>query len=243
VKDINELLSADEEFVRSTVWRGKGAPKLKNLKRVVSDFYNALHSADGAIRIKKATAAAELNPSQNEMMVFLRDLPEGPKWGRLKWGDKDKLGEGKGKKDRILQGFATLEELHEATFDELVNLFDDEVVGRSLYQFLNSEAGRDTIQRLRNVGVDLSSHQHSTVATTGPLAGKTVVVTGTLQRYSRDEAHELIRLHGGKPTSNVSKTTDYVVVGENPGSKVAKAKRLGVLTISEQEFGRLIGGT
>ncbi len=68
------------------------------------------------------------------------------------------------------------------------------------------------------------------------LEGKTLVVTGTLQKYSRDEIEELITRQGGHAASSVSKNTDYVVAGENAGSKLEKAKELGIPVISEAEF-------
>ncbi len=68
------------------------------------------------------------------------------------------------------------------------------------------------------------------------MEGKTFVVTGTLQKYSRDEIEELIVRHGGQASSSVSKKTDYVVAGENAGSKLDKAKELGIPVISEAEF-------
>jgi DNA ligase (NAD+) len=74
----------------------------------------------------------------------------------------------------------------------------------------------------------------------GPFASKTFVVTGTLARYTRDEIEELITQAGGRATSSVSKSTDYVVAGEKAGSKLAKAQKLGVPVIDEDEFDRLL---
>ncbi|HEY8505789.1 MAG TPA: BRCT domain-containing protein, partial [Gemmataceae bacterium] len=73
------------------------------------------------------------------------------------------------------------------------------------------------------------------------LGGKTFVVTGTLSRYSREEIESLIKRLGGKATGSVSKNTDYLIAGENAGSKLAKAKELGVEIISEDDFDRMIG--
>ena len=72
--------------------------------------------------------------------------------------------------------------------------------------------------------------------------GKSVVVTGTLTRYSREQINELIHTHGGKPAGSVSKQTDYVVAGEKAGSKLDKARQLGVRVLSEDEFLKLVGG-
>ncbi|MGY8770726.1 MAG: BRCT domain-containing protein, partial [Pirellulales bacterium] len=80
-------------------------------------------------------------------------------------------------------------------------------------------------------------------AASQPLAGKTIVVTGSLQKYTRDEIKELIQRHGGRPASSVSKKTDYVVAGEKAGSKLLKAQQLEVPVLTEAEFGQLISGT
>ena len=241
VKNIDELLSDNEEKVRSAVREGNRESKLKVIKKAASAFHDALRSPEGTSRINEAKAAAISDTSLSAVMIFLERLPEGPAWGRIKWGNRDEPGTGRGRKDRLLNHFADLNDLSCALIDEFVELFDDEVVGRSLYDFLHSERGRDTIERLRNVGVDVSSHRQQTEATSGALVGKTFVVTGTLQNYSREEANELIRLRGGKPTSSVSQSTDFLVVGENPGTKLDKAKMLGVSIISEPQFSRLIG--
>ena len=79
-------------------------------------------------------------------------------------------------------------------------------------------------------------------AAAGPLEGKTLVVTGTLEGFSREEAEEAIRAAGGKPAGSVSKKTDYVVAGESAGSKLAKAQELGVPVLDEDGFRRLLAG-
>lgn len=78
-------------------------------------------------------------------------------------------------------------------------------------------------------------------APTGPLVGKTVVVTGTLVRLTRDEIKELIHTHGGKAAGSVSKKTDFVVAGEKAGSKLTKARTLEIPVLSEEEFLSLVG--
>ena len=74
------------------------------------------------------------------------------------------------------------------------------------------------------------------------LAGKTIVVTGTLERHGREEMESLIKAHGGKPSNSVSKKTDFVVAGEKAGSKLVKAKALGVPVLTEAEFEAMITG-
>jgi DNA ligase (NAD+) len=114
------------------------------------------------------------------------------------------------------------------------------VVAESVHQFFHSASGRKTIGELRGFGLKMTEPRKAKGATR--LAGKTVVVTGTLDRFSREEVEDLIRELGGKPTGSVSKNTDYVVAGVEPGSKLAKARTLGVKVLSEGEFLRLIGG-
>ncbi len=78
------------------------------------------------------------------------------------------------------------------------------------------------------------------VGATGPLAGKTVVVTGTLRKFSRDQAKEELRKRGANVTDSVSKKTDYLIVGGEAGSKLDKARTLGVKTLSEEQFLKML---
>ncbi len=114
------------------------------------------------------------------------------------------------------------------------------VAARSLYGFLHSEAGRKTLDELETLGVKTEEPR---AARTGPqpLAGKTVVVTGTLKGFSRAEIKQAIERMGGKATESVSKATSFVVAGEEAGSKLEKARKLGVEVIDEGEFVRRTG--
>ena len=87
----------------------------------------------------------------------------------------------------------------------------------------------------------MASESSAVAEAAGVLAGKTVVVTGTLKHYSRSEVQRLIKDQGGRAASSVSKKTDFVLVGEHPGSKADKAKALGVEIVSEDQFRRMIG--
>jgi DNA ligase (NAD+) len=117
------------------------------------------------------------------------------------------------------------------------------VIAHAIHEFFASKPNRQLIEALRecglNFGAPVSAKKN---AGAGILEGKTFVVTGTLTRFSRDEINELIHNHGGKPTGSVSKKTDYVVAGENAGSKLDKAKTLGIPVLNEDEFLALIKG-
>lgn len=101
-------------------------------------------------------------------------------------------------------------------------------------------AGRGIVHELASVGVNMRQPRRK-VASDGPLAGKTVVVTGTLAGYSRKEIQDLIKDLGGKAAGSVSRQTDFVVAGQDAGSKLETARRLGVRVLTEEEFNRLIG--
>src|SRR5262249_8418297 len=115
--------------------------------------------------------------------------------------------------------------------------------GESIHRFFHSTAGTAVIEDLRGLGVKLTEDARPAPAKAGStaLAGRTFVVTGTLARYSRDEAENLIKKLGGKATGSVSKKTDYVVAGDKAGSKLDKARQLGVPVLTEEEFEKLIG--
>jgi DNA ligase (NAD+) len=112
----------------------------------------------------------------------------------------------------------------------------------SIRKYLQSEIGRKTVQELCELGVKLTEDTRRAPAADGAdLSGKTFVVTGTLKHYGRDEIEGLIKSLGGKATGSVSKKTDYVVAGENAGSKLDKARELGVKVLTEREFEKLVG--
>lgn len=115
------------------------------------------------------------------------------------------------------------------------------VIARSLHDYLHSDFGQRTIRDLQSVGVEMETGSPPAGASL-ILEGKTLVVTGTLTKYTRDEINELITRHGGRAASSVSKNTDYVLAGEKAGSKLTKARQLGVPVLSEQEFEDLLKG-
>jgi DNA ligase (NAD+) len=142
----------------------------------------------------------------------------------------------------LAQHFGDIRRLQAASIEELSDVPEiGPVIARSVHDFLHGEYGREVIDDLANVGVSMEATPSERVSTNGALAGKTIVVTGTLSKYKRDEIEALITRLGGRPASSVSKKTDFVVAGEEAGSKLAKAQALGVRVLNEAEFDTLLG--
>jgi DNA ligase (NAD+) len=135
--------------------------------------------------------------------------------------------------------FGSMEALQKASLEEIGSVSEiGPTIAESVHKFVQSDFGKQTIDDLRKLGVKMESDRPR--ATQGVLSGKTLVVTGTLTKYTRDEIHDLIAQHGGRAASSVSSKTDYVVAGDKAGSKLDKAQKLGVKVISEDDFERLI---
>jgi DNA ligase (NAD+) len=148
---------------------------------------------------------------------------------------------GAGSARTLANHFGSLEKLAEATEEELQAIHDiGEVVARSIVTWFASGENRELLRRLREAGVRREAQRVKASGGTR-LAGKTFVLTGTLS-VPREEVAERIRAAGGKVSGSVSKKTDYVVAGENAGSKLADAERLGVTVLTEAEFGKLAEG-
>lgn len=114
------------------------------------------------------------------------------------------------------------------------------IVGQSIYDWFQAKHNLEFLKKLEKNGLVLKAAQSAAPVSAKPLAGKTLVLTGSLAGLTRDEAKAKIRELGGKISSSVSKKTDFLVVGEEPGSKLDEAKRLGVRTLSEEEFLKMI---
>jgi DNA ligase (NAD+) len=137
---------------------------------------------------------------------------------------------------------AYLESVDDAAFEEVYGV--GPTVATSLAAYFGPEGpGGDVLRDLADAGVEAELPEPRPAgAEAGPLAGKTVVVTGTLEGFSRQEAEEAVRAAGGKPGGSVSKKTDYLVAGESAGSKLAKAQELGVPVLDEAGLRRLLAG-
>ena len=132
----------------------------------------------------------------------------------------------------LAEAFGSLDKIEEASEDELQQA--EEVgpkVAESIRQFFREPHNRELVQRLRDAGLTFEYQQKKKAG--GPLAGMTFVLTGTLPNLSRDDAKALIETAGGKVSGSVSRKTSYVVAGEDAGSKLDKAKQLGVKVVDE----------
>ena len=145
-----------------------------------------------------------------------------------------------GKASKLLaKKYKTLQALTEAKFEELQEMNDiGEVMANSIVEFFAQEQTKDLLKRLEDAGVNTKAIEEET--TDNRFEGQTFVLTGSLQKFTRKEAEDLIEKFGGKTSSSVSKKTNYVLAGEDAGSKLTKAQSLGVNIISEEEFENLI---
>jgi DNA ligase (NAD+) len=144
----------------------------------------------------------------------------------------------------LARHFGKLDPILDASVEQLLEVPDvGPVVAQSIHTFFEQPHNREVVQQLRAAGVHWAEHDGAAAsAAPQPLAGKTFVLTGTLPTWSRDDAKALIEAAGGKVSGSVSKKTDYVVVGENAGSKAAKAEELGLTILDEAAFERLLDG-
>jgi DNA ligase (NAD+) len=141
----------------------------------------------------------------------------------------------------LAEHYGSIEALMDANAEELVGIHEvGPKVAETITSYFAVPANRERIHKMQRLGV---TPVHVPRATGNRLAGKTVVVTGTLTRFSRDEIHKIIEREGGKPSSSVSSKTSYVVAGEAAGSKLEKANALGVAVLTEDEFVALMSAS
>lgn len=144
-----------------------------------------------------------------------------------------------GKASKVLaRKYKTMENLQNANFEQLSQINDiGEVMANSIIEFFMQEQTKDLIEKLKNAGVNMNCLEESDDKR---FEGKTFVLTGSLELFTRKEAEDIIEKLGGKTSSSVSKKTDYVLAGEDAGSKLTKAQSLGINIISETDFKEMI---
>jgi DNA ligase (NAD+) len=137
--------------------------------------------------------------------------------------------------------FGSLDAIMNATQEELQTIDQiGPVMAESVYQYFRTSRLRIVIDDLLAAGVRPQPPERK--KRTGNLQGKTVVITGVLKEFSRQQAEQVVREAGGKVSSSVSKKTDFVVAGEDPGSKLQKARDLGVEVLDEERFKKVLAG-
>jgi DNA ligase (NAD+) len=142
----------------------------------------------------------------------------------------------------LAKHFRSMERLSEASVQELDDIPEIGLsVAESVHNWFRQPQNTELISRLRNAGVVLEMDAASTAALDDRFVGKTFVLTGKLEKYTRDEAAKLIEDRGGRVSSSVSKKTDYVVAGEDAGSKLTKAESLGITVLDEVSFADMVG--
>ncbi len=149
---------------------------------------------------------------------------------------------GEGAARKLADHFHDLDKLAAGSVEQLQEAEDvGPVMAESIHEFFRNPRNQTVIEKLRKAGVRMREKSEvRRQKTEGPFAGKTVVVTGTLSKFSRPEAQDALRKAGATVTDSVSKKTDYLIVGEDAGSKLDKAGKLGVKTLSEAEFVKML---
>ncbi len=139
----------------------------------------------------------------------------------------------------LAKKYKTIENLKNASIEDLTNTDDvGEITAKSIYEFFEQEQTKDLFDKLQKAGVNMQDKSETVID--DRFYGKTFVLTGSLEKYTREEASKIIEQYGGKTSSSVSKKTDYVLAGEDAGSKLVKAQNLGVTVITEEQFEEMV---
>lgn len=139
----------------------------------------------------------------------------------------------------LAKKYKTIENLKNASIEDLTNTDDvGEITAKSIYEFFEQEQTKDLLDKLQKAGVNMQDKSETVID--DRFYGKTFVLTGSLEKYTREEASKIIEQYGGKTSSSVSKKTDYVLAGEDAGSKLVKAQSFGVTVITEEQFEEMV---
>jgi DNA ligase (NAD+) len=142
--------------------------------------------------------------------------------------------------DVLSKQFGTLDKLMNASVEELEEIFEiGNIMARSIVDFFSNSHTQGIINKLKTAGVNLNA-THNETNTTSDIAGKSFVVTGTLNGYTRKEIEDIIKSLGGRVSSSISVKTDFLIAGESPGTKLEKAEKLNTTILNEEKFEELI---
>jgi DNA ligase (NAD+) len=219
-----------EELARARVWRWIPERRAPD---------GGLEAAGWRPRPFFASVAGELTEAARLLLSQLAEARERPLWRVLVALSIRHVGPSAAR--ALAAGFGSVEAIRAATADQLASVDGvGAVIAESLHEWFATDWHVATVEAWAAAGVRLAEELDPRTAAT--LAGLTVVVTGTLEGFSRDGAKEAIAARGGRPAGSVSKRTDYVVVGPGAGSKEAKARELGITVLDEAGFVRLLDG-
>ncbi|WP_416675136.1 NAD-dependent DNA ligase LigA [Egbenema bharatensis] len=224
--DINGL---GEKWVQQFVDRG--------LIQTVADLYD--------LTVEQLVTIDRMGQKSAEKLVQAIEQSQQQPWARVLYG----LGirhVGSVNAQVLTESFPSVEKLAAADIEAIASVYGiGSEIAQSVHQWFRVPANQHLIDRLRKAGLQLAREvdPNEAISTPKPLAGKTFVVTGTLPTLTRDEAKSLIQTAGGKVTGSVSSKTNYVVVGEDAGSKLKKAEELGITQLSEAELQDLIASS
>ena len=141
----------------------------------------------------------------------------------------------------IAKHFGSLENLSKATEEEIDDIYEiGPSIARSVVMFFNDDKSKELVSKLKTAGLKFELDSDEKTKLNEKFMGKIFVLTGTLTKFTRNEASDLIEKLGGRTTSSVSKKTDFLLAGEEAGSKLDKAKKLGVTILSEDDFEKML---
>ena len=146
---------------------------------------------------------------------------------------------GAGAAKKLAENFSSIDKLIAANEEEISGIHEiGESISKSVREFFSNKSNLKIIERLKKHGLNFSLEKKRSKNTI--FTGKTIVITGTLANYSREEASEIVTTMGGKVTSSVSSKTDFLICGENAGSKLTKAEKLGIRILKDEDFMKMI---
>ena len=237
--------------IRGTLrnFASRGAMDIEGLgEKLVEQLYEAKHVASISDLYRLNDKQDELltldrmgNAKLNKLLAGIEQSKQQPLWRLLKGLNIRHVGSTNAR--ILMDQFGQLDTIIEQTEETLAAVDEiGPIIAASVVAFFKSEAGSKLVKELRGFGLNFGSPTDRSTQPEGPqvLDGKTVVVTGSIEGYSRDQLKDLVRQHGGKPGSSVSKKTHLVVAGEKAGSKLTKANELGIDVLSAAEFFKLL---
>ncbi len=253
LKSAENILDSIEKSKRPPLWRFIAALGIPNVggqtAQILADKFDSLDKIKNATleNLKKELTVWE-NPkipkgvfdylNNNENKEFIPETIEKnkdlPLWELIKQLSIPNIGEKRSRK--LAESFQSIENLLNATLEEITQIFSvkpDPVLPKSIFEYFHDAKNLLVIDKLVKAGVN---PEKSKKVSSDKKTGKTAVVTGTLEKFTREEAQEQLRIKGYKVASSVSSKTSLVVAGKNPGSKLDKARTLGIKIIDEQEF-------